>query len=68
MFYYEVTQACDLVCLHCRASAQEQADPEELTTAQAQDLIAQVARFPKKPHLVLTGGDPLKRAGPVVAD
>ena len=23
MFYYEVTQACDLVCKHCRASAQE---------------------------------------------
>jgi hypothetical protein len=21
MFYYEVTQACDLVCKHCRASA-----------------------------------------------
>ncbi len=23
MFYHEVTQACDLVCEHCRASAQE---------------------------------------------
>ncbi len=62
MFYYEITQACDLVCLHCRASAQEQADPEELSTTQAQALIDQVARFPKRPHLVLTGGDPLKRA------
>ena len=27
MFYYEVTQACDLVCKHCRASAQEQPRP-----------------------------------------
>jgi radical SAM protein len=61
MFYYEVTQACDLVCLHCRASAQENADPEELTTEQACALIDQVASFPKQPHLVLTGGDPLKR-------
>ena len=62
MFYYEITQACDLVCLHCRASAQEHPDPEELSTDQACALIDQVARFPKKPHLVLTGGDPLKRA------
>ena len=28
MFYYEVTLACDLVCKHCRASAQEQPHPE----------------------------------------
>ena len=27
MFYYEVTLACDLVCKHCRASAQADADP-----------------------------------------
>lgn len=61
MFYYEVTQACDLVCKHCRASAQEQAAPGELTTEQARALIDQVSTFPKPPMLVLTGGDPLKR-------
>ena len=33
MFYYEVTLACDLVCKHCRASAQEQPHPDELSTA-----------------------------------
>ena len=27
MFYYETTTACDLVCKHCRASAQENPDP-----------------------------------------
>ena len=32
MFYYEVTQACDLVCKHCRASAQEEPHPEQLAT------------------------------------
>jgi len=32
MFYYEVTQACDLVCKHCRASAQEHAAEDELLT------------------------------------
>ncbi len=62
MFYYEVTQACDLVCKHCRASAQENADPAELNTEQSFALIDQVASFPRRPMLVLTGGDPLKRA------
>jgi AdoMet-dependent heme synthase len=62
MFYYEVTQACDLVCKHCRASAQEDAAPEELSTEQSKALIDQVATFSRKPMMVLTGGDPLKRA------
>ena len=62
MFYYEITQACDLVCKHCRASAQERPAEGELTTAQSKALIEQVATFPKPPMLVLTGGDPLKRA------
>ena len=61
MFYYEVTQACDLVCKHCRASAHEAADPGELTSEQSRSLIDQVACFPRKPTLVMTGGDPLKR-------
>ena len=61
MFYYEVTQACDLVCKHCRASAQECSAPEELATDQSKALIDQIATFPRKPNLVLTGGDPLKR-------
>jgi len=62
MFYYEVTQACDLVCKHCRASAQEKPHPQELTSAQSKSLIDQVAGFARPPMLVLTGGDPLKRA------
>jgi radical SAM protein len=61
MFYFEVTLACDLVCEHCRASAQKEPHPEELPTASALRLIEEVATFPKRPHLVLTGGDPLKR-------
>ena len=62
MFYYEVTMACDLVCKHCRASAQEKPDPGELSTEQAKLLLEQAALFPRKPMVVLTGGDPLKRA------
>lgn len=62
MFYYETTRACDLVCKHCRASAQENAAPDELSTETALALIDDVARFPRKPTICFTGGDPLKRA------
>jgi len=62
MFYYEVTLACDLACKHCRASAQESPHPDELSTAQAKALLDQAAGFPRRPTLVMTGGDPLKRA------
>ena len=61
MFYYEVTRACDLVCKHCRASAQEEPAPDELSTELAKALVDQVATFPRKPMMVMTGGDPLKR-------
>jgi len=61
MLYYEVTQACDLVCKHCRASAQAQPHAEELTTELAKLLIDEASSFPKKPNMVFTGGDPLKR-------
>ncbi len=62
MFYYEVTQACDLVCKHCRASAQEEPHPGELSTEQSMALVDQVATFERPPMTVFTGGDPLKRA------
>ncbi len=62
MFYYEITMACDLVCKHCRASAQEDAHPDELSGRQSRALIDQVCEFPRPPMMVFTGGDPLKRA------
>src|SRR5271157_131674 len=61
MFYYETTTACDLVCKHCRASAQEDPDPGQLGTEQSKRLLSQIAEFHKRPMVVLTGGDPLKR-------
>lgn len=61
MFYYEVTQACDLLCQHCRASAQPLADSAELTHKQSCALLDQIAEFPRPPVVVFTGGDPLKR-------
>lgn len=59
--FYELTQACDLACAHCRASAQPNRHPLELSTDQAKQLIDQLASFALPPLLVLTGGDPLKR-------
>lgn len=57
---WEVTRACDLACVHCRASAESKPYPGELDTQQALDLIGQVAEW-KVPLFVMTGGDPLKR-------
>jgi radical SAM protein len=61
LVFYETTQACDLVCFHCRACAQTEPSPEELFTGDALRLIEQLAEFPDPPMLVFTGGDPLKR-------
>ena len=57
---WEVTRACDLCCVHCRASAIAWRDPRELSTAQAHDLLDQLRELAPG-VLVLTGGDPLKR-------
>ena len=61
--YWEMTQACALACRHCRAEAISTPHPEELTHAESMDLLRQIAAFDKPlPHLILTGGDPLRRA------
>ncbi len=57
---WEVTQACDLACVHCRASAQPDRHPMELGTEEGKHLIDQISAM-KIPVFVLTGGDPLKR-------
>ncbi|HTA77024.1 MAG TPA: TIGR04053 family radical SAM/SPASM domain-containing protein [bacterium] len=57
---WEVTRACDLACVHCRAKAESNPYPGELTTRQALNLIRQVAQW-QVPLFVMTGGDPLKR-------
>ncbi len=57
---WEVTQACDLACVHCRASAQPDRHPAELTTEQGYRLLDEIRSF-GEPLMVFTGGDPLKR-------
>ena len=63
---WEVTQACDLACVHCRASAMPGRSSEELTTEEGYRLLDQVKAFGEakgfgSPLFVFTGGDPLKR-------
>ncbi|MGA7240558.1 MAG: radical SAM protein, partial [Bryobacteraceae bacterium] len=57
---WETTQACDLACAHCRASAAPRRHSSELTTEEAVRLLETVKEF-GNPLMVFTGGDPLKR-------
>ena len=59
---WEVTRACDLACVHCRAVAQPHADPRQLSTDEAYRLVDDIAAFQEPVILILTGGDPMKRA------
>lgn len=60
--YWELTRACDLACRHCRAEAVKVRHPDELTASEGLHLLERLAGFgDPKPHVVLTGGDPLKR-------
>ncbi len=60
LIIWETTQACDLACRHCRASAQPNHDPLELTTAEGERVLDQAAEM-GTPIFILSGGDPLKR-------
>ncbi|MBI4397033.1 MAG: radical SAM protein [Elusimicrobia bacterium] len=57
---WEVTRACGLACVHCRAAAVPKRNPLELSTEESFRLIDDVARM-GRPLFVLTGGDPMER-------
>lgn len=60
--YWELTRACDLACRHCRAEAQPARAADELTTDECRSTLAGLAAAgPPAPHVIFTGGDPLKR-------
>lgn len=62
LVYWELTRACDLACRHCRAEAISQRGADELTLEEIQGILKGIKGFGRRlPHLVLTGGDPLKR-------
>ena len=57
---WEITRACALACIHCRAEAQPTRDPRELTTEEGFRLIDDFVTI-GKPILIITGGDPMMR-------
>lgn len=62
IIYWELTNACGLACRHCRATAMPLPAPGELTTTESVDLLDDILGFDDPlPHVVFTGGDPLRR-------
>jgi len=57
---WELTGACNLKCVHCRASAVERPLPNEFSTDEAIRLIDEISSI-SSPILILTGGEPLLR-------
>lgn len=57
---WELTQACDLVCAHCRACATPHRAADELDTTEGKHLLDRIAAMGTR-LVVLTGGDPAKR-------
>ncbi len=60
MAIWEVSRACDLACLPCRAAAQPRRSALELSTYEGYELIEQVAEL-RPMGFAFSGGDPLKR-------
>jgi radical SAM protein with 4Fe4S-binding SPASM domain len=60
LIFWEVTQGCNLRCIHCRAAATELSSPQDLSTAEARAIIEQISAY-GSPILVLSGGEPLYR-------
>ncbi len=61
--YWEMTQACELACRHCRAEAMPKPHPFELSFEEGVAFLRQFQDFGEPlPQLILTGGDPMDRA------
>ncbi len=57
---WETTKACPLACPHCRASAVEHRDPDELSTEEGYKMLESAAEVGKS-IIILSGGEPLLR-------
>ncbi|SER95535.1 TIGR04053 family radical SAM/SPASM domain-containing protein [Salipaludibacillus aurantiacus] len=57
---WEVTRACELRCVHCRADAQVEPHPHELSHSEGIKLIDEIYDM-NNPMLVFTGGDCMMR-------
>lgn len=61
LIFWETTAGCNLACIHCRRiTVADQLVPQDLTTAEAFDLVDQITAF-ARPIFVLSGGEPLFR-------
>jgi radical SAM protein with 4Fe4S-binding SPASM domain len=65
LLFWETTIKCNLSCAHCRRLESDEAASKDLSTAQAENLIEQLAELgraqPMMPVLVFSGGEPLCR-------
>ena len=57
---WNATKTCNLECVHCYADAETRRFTGELTTAEAQRMIDDLANF-NVPALLISGGEPLVR-------
>lgn len=55
------TRRCNLNCIHCYADSENKTYPNELSTAEAQAMIRDLAEF-GVPVILFSGGEPLLRA------
>ncbi|MBW2624118.1 MAG: 12,18-didecarboxysiroheme deacetylase [Deltaproteobacteria bacterium] len=55
---WNMTQACNLKCVHCYAQAKVRAGQDELSTAEGMALIDDLAEF-GSPVMLFSGGEPL---------
>ena len=66
LLFWESTIKCNLSCAHCRRLEDNEAVDTDMSTAQAQDLIEQLAELgktqPFMPVMVFSGGEPLCRS------
>lgn len=57
---WETTRRCNLSCVHCRAGAEDEHYPDELTTAEGEAFLRDLATM-GQPVVIMTGGEPLLR-------
>lgn len=58
---WEVTAACNLNCVHCRACATSQTPKNELNFDECRAFLDDISKMAGKPILIMTGGEPLTR-------
>ncbi len=58
---WEMSAACNLNCVHCRASSSCERASRELDIKECFDFLTDISTLPSKPVLIMTGGEPLMR-------